>query len=98
MLLVEFAHLRARSRSAGRTDRVSVETSLAVGSRMTKCCWSHMLGTKSDLLVDLVVDVNLVVDFDGDGDGDMAAGRLMLVQNILVNIATTPSSRWMPCA
>jgi len=57
-----------------------------------------MLGTKSDLLVDLVVDVNLVVDFDGDGDGDMAARTLTLVQNILVNIATTPSSRWMPYA
>ena len=53
-----------------------------------------MLRTKSDLFVDLVV----VVDFDGDGNGDMAARTLTLVQNILVNIATTPSSTWMPCA
>ena len=47
----------------------------------------------SRLCVDLVVDVDLVVGFDGDGDGDMAARTLTLVQNILVNIATTPSSR-----
>ena len=37
---------------------------------MTKCCWSPMLGTKSDLFVDLVVDGDLVVDFDGDGNGN----------------------------
>jgi hypothetical protein len=69
---------------------------------MAKWCWSPMLGTKSDLCVDLGVDVDvdvdLVVDFDGDGNGDMVARTLTLVQNILVNIATTPSSRWMPCA
>jgi hypothetical protein len=54
-------------------------------------------GTRSKLFVDLDVDMDLVVDFDGDGNGDMAARALTLVQNILVNIATTPSSSWMPC-
>ena len=43
--------------------------------------------------VDVDVDVDVVVDLDGDGGVDVGVAR---PHTILVNIATTPSSSWMP--